>query len=55
MISALNWKLYSIGCFQIAAILLMYLTEEEDVFWGLSQLMADPKFAMHGTVNGRLL
>ena len=26
----------------------MYLYEEEDVFWALSQLMAHPKYAMHG-------
>jgi hypothetical protein len=25
----------------------MYLNEE-DAFWGLSNLMADPKWAMHG-------
>ena len=31
---------------QIAALLLMYLNEE-DAFWGLSNLMADPKWAMH--------
>lgn len=32
---------------QVAALLLMYL-DEEDAFWGLSNLMADPKWAMHG-------
>jgi hypothetical protein len=32
---------------QIAALLLMYLNEE-DAFWGLSNLMADSKWAMHG-------
>ena len=32
---------------QIAALLLMYLNEE-DAFWGMSNLMADPKWAMHG-------
>lgn len=37
---------------QIAALLLMYLNEE-DAFWGLSNLMADPKWAMHG--QSRLL
>jgi len=26
----------------------MYLNEEEDVFWALSQLMAHPRYAMHG-------
>ena len=39
---------YCQGMSQIAAILLMYLNEEEDVFWALSQLMAHPKYAMHG-------
>jgi len=34
---------------QIAALLLMYLNEE-DAFWGLSNLMADPKWAMHGNI-----
>ena len=33
---------------QIAALLLMYLNEEEDVFWALSQLMVSPRYAMHG-------
>ncbi len=33
---------------QIAALLLMYLNEEEDVFWALSQLMVNKKYAMHG-------
>ena len=33
---------------QIAALLLMYLTEEEDAFWGLHQLMNNSKYAMHG-------
>ena len=39
---------YCQGMSQIAAILLMYLNEEEDVFWALSQLMSHPKYAMHG-------
>lgn len=38
---------YCQGMSQIAALLLMYLNEEE-AFWGLSNLMADPKWAMHG-------
>lgn len=32
---------------QIAAILLMYLNEE-DAFWALSQLLTDNKHSMHG-------
>jgi len=39
---------YCQGMSQIAALLLMYLTEEEDAFWALSQLMAQRKYAMHG-------
>lgn len=39
---------YCQGMSQIAALLLMYLNEE-DAFWGLSNLMADFKWAMHGT------
>lgn len=39
---------YCQGMSQIAALLLMYLNEEEDAFWALSQLMANPKYAMHG-------
>ena len=39
---------YCQGMSQIAALLLMYLTEEEDAFWALSQLMAKPRYAMHG-------
>ena len=39
---------YCQGMSQIAALLLMYLNDEEDVFWGLSQLMVEPKYAMHG-------
>lgn len=35
---------------QIAALLLMYLNEE-DAFWGLSNLMADSKWAMHGMLD----
>ena len=36
------------GMSQIAALLLMYLMEEEDAFWGLHQLMNNSKYAMHG-------
>ena len=39
---------YCQGMSQIAALLLMYLNHEEDVFWALSQLMVAPKYAMHG-------
>ena len=35
---------------QIAALLLMYLIDEEDAFWALSQLMVDNKYAMHGKI-----
>lgn len=38
---------YCQGMSQIAAILLMYLNEE-DAFWALSQLLTDNKHAMHG-------
>jgi len=38
---------YCQGMSQVAALLLMYL-DEEDAFWGLSNLMADTKWAMHG-------
>ena len=33
---------------QIAALLLMYLTDEEDAFWALHQLMNNLRYAMHG-------
>jgi len=39
---------YCQGMSQIAALLLMYLLEEEDAFWGLHQLMNNSKYAMHG-------
>jgi len=39
---------YCQGMSQIAALLLMYLNSEEDAFWALSQLMASPKYNMHG-------
>jgi USP6 N-terminal-like protein len=39
---------YCQGMSQIAALLLMYLSEEE-AFWALSILVSDSRFAMHGT------
>ncbi|TRY74082.1 hypothetical protein TCAL_01582 [Tigriopus californicus] len=39
---------YCQGMSQIAALLLMYLNEEEDAFWALSRLMVHPKYNMHG-------
>lgn len=39
---------YCQGMSQIAALLLMYLMEEEDAFWGLHQIMNNSKIAMHG-------
>lgn len=39
---------YCQGMSQVAALLLMYM-DEEDAFWGLAQLMTHPKFGMHGT------
>lgn len=38
---------YCQGMSQIAALLLMYLNEE-DAFWAVSALMSSPKYAMHG-------
>ncbi|GAB1605415.1 Hypothetical predicted protein [Argonauta hians] len=38
---------YCQGMSEIAALLLMYL-DEEDSFWGLSQLLTDKKHGMHG-------
>ncbi|XP_039285973.1 USP6 N-terminal-like protein [Nilaparvata lugens] len=38
---------YCQGMSQIAALLLMYL-EEEDAFWALSRLVSDSKYSMHG-------
>ncbi|XP_047736203.1 uncharacterized protein LOC108677625 [Hyalella azteca] len=38
---------YCQGMSQIAALLLMYM-DEEDAFWALSALMADTKYSMHG-------
>lgn len=45
---------YCQGMSQVAAILLMYLNEE-DAFWALSQLLTDSKHAMHGTRGRSLL
>lgn len=39
---------YCQGMSQIAALLLMYISEEEDVFWALDRLMTADKYAMHG-------
>ena len=33
---------------QIAALLMMYLSDEEDVFWGLHRLMYHELYSMHG-------
>ena len=38
---------YCQGMSQVAAILLMFLNEE-DAFWALSQLLTNQKHAMHG-------
>ena len=38
---------YCQGMSQVAALLLMYM-DEEDAFWAMSSLMADTKYAMHG-------
>ncbi|XP_073975683.1 related to the N terminus of tre oncogene isoform X2 [Rhodnius prolixus] len=38
---------YCQGMSQIAALLLMYL-DEEDAFWALSELVSDKKYNMHG-------
>ncbi|OQV20514.1 USP6 N-terminal-like protein [Hypsibius exemplaris] len=38
---------YCQGMSQVAALLLMYMSDE-DAFWGLSALLSDRKFAMHG-------
>eukprot|EP00095_Tigriopus_kingsejongensis_P001945 maker-scaffold1386_size43912-snap-gene-0.6 protein:Tk01945 transcript:maker-scaffold1386_size43912-snap-gene-0.6-mRNA-1 annotation:"conserved hypothetical protein" len=39
---------YCQGMSQIAALLLMYLNDEEDAFWGLSRIMVHHKYNMHG-------
>lgn len=33
---------------QIAALLLMYISDEEDAFWAMDRLMSSDKYAMHG-------
>ena len=38
---------YCQGMSQVAALLLMYLVEE-DAFWALAQLMTHHKYGMHG-------
>jgi len=38
---------YCQGMSQIAALLLVYM-DEEDAFWGLHQIMTNRKYAMHG-------
>lgn len=43
---------YCQGMSQIAAILLMYLNEE-DAFWALAQLLTNQRHAMHGKVEPR--
>lgn len=40
---------YCQGMSQIAALLLMYL-DEEDAFWALATLVSDKKFNMHGKI-----
>jgi len=39
---------YCQGMSQVAALLLMYLHDEEDAFWALDRLMTDDRYAMHG-------
>ena len=41
---------YCQGMSQIAALLLMYMNEE-DAFWGMSALLTDRKHAMHGKAS----
>ena len=43
---------YCQGMSQIAALLLMYMNEE-DAFWALSQLLTNQKHAMHGKTSYR--
>ena len=38
---------YCQGMSQVAALLLMYLTSEEDAFWALHQLMTNQTYNMH--------
>lgn len=44
---------YCQGMSQIAALLLMYMNEE-DAFWALSQLLTNQKHAMHGETSQRI-
>lgn len=44
---------YCQGMSQIAAILLMYMNEE-DAFWAMSQLLTNQKHAMHGEPSSLL-
>ncbi|KAL3316427.1 TBC1 domain member 3B [Cichlidogyrus casuarinus] len=39
---------YCQGMNEIAALLLMYITDEEVAFWSFAQLMTGPKHQMHG-------
>ena len=39
---------YCQGMNTLAAILLMYLGDEEVAFWGLHSLITDKKYTMHG-------
>lgn len=41
---------YTQGMSQIAALLLIYLSEDE-AFWALSTLISDSKYYMHGELN----
>lgn len=45
---------YCQGMSQIAALFLMYLSEEE-AFWALSILVAGKKYSMHGNLDLSLL
>lgn len=45
---------YCQGMSQIAAILLMFMNEE-DAFWALSQLLTSQKHAMHGEFSSFIL
>ena len=38
---------YCQGMSQVAALLLMYFSEEGEVFWALHQLMSHPTYNMH--------
>lgn len=47
LLSVMQEVSYCQGMSQIAALLLMYMNEE-DAFWALSQLLTNEKHAMHG-------